>query len=76
VPKSLSECAGNIVTPAKAGVQERWHNLDSCLRRNDDQNAHARELSGFFLSDRKAGIVSGNDHKTCYLFRPRFIFQF
>jgi hypothetical protein len=46
------------------------------LRGNDEQNAHAWEPSGFLISDHKADIIFGNDHKTCYLFRPRFIFQF
>jgi hypothetical protein len=50
--------------------------MDSCLRRNDGKEARHREPSGFLISDHKADIIFGNDHKTCYLFRPRFIFQF
>jgi hypothetical protein len=32
----------HAVTPAKTGVQNRWKNLDSGLRRNDEAKASSK----------------------------------
>ncbi len=54
-------CEVDTVTPAKAGVQERLQNLDSCFRRNDGEDAHnVREPSGFFNSDSQVDVILGN----------------